>query len=121
MSVLSSLFQLVTSLPHSLFLTCLSFFLLPLSLSLGFPPVCMMSSWPTNKHWPRSSAGKEDTEQRAEQQGCYMTVRTIPLQRPLTVPLQLHYFSQDDLKNVRGIWTKRPAKKPASNLKYASS
>lgn len=24
----------------------------------------MMSSWPTNKHWPRSSAGKEDTEQQ---------------------------------------------------------
>lgn len=56
-SFLSSSLLSLTSLP-----VYVLFFSSP--LSLGFPPVYMMSRWPTNKHWPRSWPGREDTEQQ---------------------------------------------------------
>lgn len=111
MALLSSLLLSLTHLPPSLFLPCFSFCCVPLSASLW---ASLQFTWWADGQQTNIGPGSRQAERtrssRAEQRGCYITFRMIPLQRLLTVPHQQQRFSErDDSCFKMSGWGKRRA------------
>lgn len=70
----------------------------------------MVSSWPTNKHWPRSSAGKEDTEQQGRTARLLYNCPHDPSATPThrASPTALLFRDDSCLKKMSG-WSKTTA------------